>query len=53
MKFLKGKKTYILAIAGGVIFALARVGFIPADLEVQIYIVLGIGGMAALRNAIK
>lgn len=53
MKFLKGRKTYILAIVGGIIFVLSRLGFLPADLEVQIYVVLGLGGVATLRSAIK
>lgn len=51
--WLKGKKTYILAILGGVTFVLARVGFITPDVEVQVYTLLGIGGFATIRNSIK
>jgi hypothetical protein len=53
LDFLKGKKTYLIAIIGGVTFAIARLGTISTDIEVQIYTLLGIGSIATLRDAIK
>lgn len=51
--FLKGKKTYITALAGGVVFVLARLGYITPELEVTLYTALGIVGVATLRASIK
>jgi len=50
---LKGRKTYIVAIAGGIVFVLAALGIITPELANQIYTILGIGAVAALRDAIK
>jgi len=52
MALLKGKKTYIVALVGAVIFVLARFGVFTPEVEAQIYTALGIVGVATFRNAI-
>jgi len=52
-EYLSGKKTFIIAILGGIAFVLARLGVITTDVEVQVYALLGIGGIATIRHAIK
>jgi len=53
ISYLKGKKTFILVTVGATVFAGARLGFISADLEAQIYVMLGFGSVATLRSALK
>lgn len=50
---LDGKKTYIVAGLGGVVFALEVLGYITPELAVQFYTILGLGGVATLRDAIR
>ena len=50
--YLRGKKTFILAGLGGVVFILARLGYVTPELEVQAYTLLGIGSVATLRAGI-
>ena len=49
IEFLKGKKTYAIAIGGGILFALQLAG-VPIPNEV--WQLLGIGGLASLRAAV-
>jgi len=49
ISWLQGKKTYAIAIGGGILFALQLAG-VPIPSEV--WQVLGIGGLASLRAAI-
>ena len=53
LKLLDGKKTYLVAIAGAVVFIVSRLNLISPDLEAQIYKVLGITVVATARSAIK
>lgn len=51
--FLKGKKTYILAIIGGIVFVASRLGYIEPNLENQAYTILGVSGFATIRDGIN
>ena len=53
MKFLQGKKTFLLTIIAGVVFVGARLGYITPEIEAQLYTILGIGTVATFRSAIK
>jgi hypothetical protein len=50
---LKGKKTYILAVIGGIVFTLQILGIIDNEVASQILTFLGLGSIATIRNAIK
>ena len=52
-KWLKGKKTYIIAICGGIVYALAALNIITPDVAEKIYGVLSIGGAMTIRAAIE
>lgn len=51
-KSLKGKRTYLICAVGAIVFFIARLGYIGVDLEAQLYTILGIGGVAALRAGV-
>ena len=53
MEWLKGKKTYIVAIAVGVGTALQRAGIITDQVAQAIYGVLGGLGLATLRAGVS
>jgi hypothetical protein len=53
LDFLKGKKTYILAAAGGVIIFGYILGWIDSTVANVLLGLLGFGGLATLRAAIK
>ncbi len=53
MKLLNGYKTYIVAALGAITFFCARIGLISVEIEANIYILLGIAGVATIRSAIK
>lgn len=53
LKLFEGKKTYLIVIAGALVFILNNLGYIDADLTNQIYVLLGITGTATMRSAIK
>ena len=50
---LKGKKTYLIVIAGVIINGLFAMGYIPANLLPIANTILGFLGLGALRNAVK
>jgi hypothetical protein len=49
---LKGKKTYILAAASGIVTAAHMLGFIDAEMWASIMGLLGAGGLATLRAGV-
>lgn len=51
--FLKGKKTYLQAAAGAIIFALYTLGVLDVETAATIGGFLGIGALASLRAAVK
>ena len=53
MTFLRGKRTYLLALIGAVIFILGRIGIITPDIENTLYTAIGLGGLFTIRAAIK
>ncbi|MEO2054696.1 MAG: hypothetical protein ABGX83_05295 [Nitrospira sp.] len=50
---LKGKKTYIIAIAAGLVVAAEAMGYINGEFAAQILTFLGIGGAVAMRAGIE
>lgn len=52
INFLKGKKTYAVAIAVGVVAAVSFMGWIDSDTAAILYGLLGAGGIASLRAAV-
>lgn len=50
---LKGKKTYIIAAAAGVVTAAHAAGFIGVELYTSIMGFLGAGGLATLRAGVS
>jgi len=52
LKFLAGKKTYIVAILMGVVAALEAGGVIDAEMRVTILSILAALGLGTLRAAI-
>ena len=50
LKFLNGKKTYIVAILIGICAALQALGITIPE---YVYVILGALGFGAVRNAIK
>jgi len=53
IKYLEGRKTYIVAICGGIVFALSCLGIISSDLAVKLYELLGITAIATIRAGIN
>jgi len=51
-EYLSGKKTYILAILGGVAMAIYLLGWIDKAVLEIIFGILGFGGLATLRSAV-
>lgn len=49
---LKGKKTFLLAVAGAVVFFASAAGYLDAEFANKILGFLGIGAVATLRSAI-
>lgn len=52
LNFLAGKKTYLVAAATGTLTALHALGKISDGLYQQLLVLLGAGGLAAVRAAI-
>lgn len=52
-ELLSGRKTYLVAIAAGVIFVLARLGHITIEIENTLYAALGITGLVTLRAGVN
>ena len=53
IKFLAGKKTYIVAGLGACVFVAVNLGYLDADTANQLYTLLGITGTVTMRSAIK
>ena len=53
MQWLTGKRTYLIAILGGVTWVLALLNIISSEQATQIYTLLGIGAVTTIRAAIK
>lgn len=49
IEYLKGKKTYFIALAMGVITAVEFLGWIDSATAGTLYMILGAGGLASLR----
>ena len=49
MQYLKGKKSYIISIIGGILCALNLAGILPSEWIEKLLPLLGFGGLAALR----
>lgn len=52
VSFLKGKKTYAIAIIAGVTLVLNMLKIIPSDLADMILKFCGVGGVITMRSAI-
>jgi|ETNmetMinimDraft_26_1059896.scaffolds.fasta_scaffold00917_12 hypothetical protein len=53
MNLLKGKKTYIVAIAVGLVTVALQLRFIDMEMAQMLYGLLGATGIATLRAGIK
>ncbi|MEQ8504573.1 MAG: hypothetical protein RIB80_04555 [Rhodospirillales bacterium] len=53
MEFLKGKKTYLVAVAAGIVTVVQALGYIDAEMAATIYGLLGAGGLATLRAGVS
>ena len=53
MNFLKGKKTAICAIVGGIAYALETMGIIDAEIFKWIMAFVGPAGLMALRAGVE
>lgn len=53
LEWLKGKKTYITTVIGAIVVVLWWLNIIDSDLADKILILLGFGGIAALRASKK
>ena len=53
IKFLKGKKTYIVMFLGVIANGLVAMGYIPESMLSTINSVLGFLGLGALRDGMK
>ena len=49
MDFLKGKKTYLIAVAVGLLAAAKALGYIDDETVATLTVLLGGGGLATLR----
>ena len=52
MEWLNGKKTYIVAVLGGIVIAVHSMGFLSAEMATGILGLLGFTGVATLRSGI-
>ena len=52
-ELLKGKKTYILAFIGGLVWSLTALGWLDQESANMMFTLLGFGTAAALRNGMK
>lgn len=52
-KFLQGYRTYIMVGIGAVVWIAYTLGYIPADMELQILTLLGLGSFAGIRAAVR
>lgn len=52
IEFMKGKKTYLVALMVGIVAVAQFLGWIDMSVATLLYGVLGAGGTASLRNAI-
>jgi membrane protein required for beta-lactamase induction len=50
--WLRGKKTYIIALLGGLTVVAWLLGWIPTDLAEKLLALLGFGGVLSLRAAV-
>jgi len=53
IEYLEGKKTYLVAIAGIVVIVLRYFDVIDVELTNYLFGLLGLGGIAAFRSAIR
>lgn len=53
LKFLSGKKTYIVAGLGACVFVAQTLGYLDVDTANQLYTIFGITGTVTMRSAIK
>ena len=53
LNYLKGKKTYCLAFLVGLVAVCQSLGYVSNEVAVVLYGLLGAGGMATMRAAIK
>jgi hypothetical protein len=53
LEFLKGKKTYVVAIAGAAVQGLVFAGVLTQEAANPILAMLGFGAAASLRSAVK
>ncbi len=53
LEFLKGKKTYVLAVAGAVVMGLWMAGVLDQEAADALLAMLGFGSIAALRAGIQ
>lgn len=53
VSLLEGKKTYLSCLAGAVIVVLLTQDLISAELAHELLILVGFGGLAALRRAVN
>lgn len=53
IEFLRGKKTYAVAVAIGVVVVSEYLGWIDAQTAITLYGLLSAGGVASLRDAIR
>jgi hypothetical protein len=53
LKALDGKKTYLLAIAGAVVYGLVLAGLMTQEQANPILGLLGFGAAASIRSAVK
>lgn len=53
MNFLSGKKTYIFALLGALTVLSAYLGYVDSDTANVVLGLLGFGGLASLRAAVK
>lgn len=53
MEWLKGKKTYIVAVAAGIATIAAALGYIDNSVYTTIMGLLGAGGLATMRAGVE
>jgi len=53
LAYLKGKRTYIVAVLVGVLSVLQYLGVLSSDVYVTLMGVLGAGGLASLRAGVN
>lgn len=52
MEFLKGKKSYLIAIAVAIVAGLHQLGYISDPMQITILTFLGAGAVASLKAAV-